>query len=484
MEKQLRVIKWPIIKYSKDTQIQQLYEYRLALDRKGHIGRGNRTSPCLTLDRLERSQELDRITRNAQFGRQGLGFRYTYRKVEPRAEIIALLKREAEEKRLIVLHQYQLQTPWLSWGLDSMMRSDLTWNSLLYEYSDRLLKFVVNMQTNTLPTPDNLRRWALRRNVQCGLCGQNEVTLSHILGGCPWVRQAENQLEREDRYTWRHNNILYTLANVIKDRIDTINRLPESKVRDPLITFVRAGEVAKKSSLSKPRNVLHQARDWVLNFDLPEFRRPFSKYTFPQDVCATPLKVDGHVISRQQRICIIIELTVPMEHNISHWHQSKLTKYESELRAEAERNKWKLHCLILEVGARGWIPPSVTSSLNFLGIPAVGKICKSLSLVAVKSSYIVWLNRFNRDFHPFRLSAQHLRTSPSVTPAHHVTCAVEDLKQQYTDASPSHQDQEARDKSANEEPSAPELEGLTSLVEVLKGCGDDIAKMIHSLSAL
>ena len=43
MEKQLHVIKWQIIKYSKDSQMQQLYKYRLALDRSGHIGRGNRT---------------------------------------------------------------------------------------------------------------------------------------------------------------------------------------------------------------------------------------------------------------------------------------------------------------------------------------------------------------------------------------------------------------------------------------------------------
>jgi hypothetical protein len=50
--------------------------------------------------------------------------------------------------------------------------------------------------------------------------------------------------------------------------------------------------------------------------------------------------MDGFVISRKHRICVGIELTVPMEHNISDWHQSKLKKYENELRLEAERNKW------------------------------------------------------------------------------------------------------------------------------------------------
>jgi len=44
MQEQLEVVKWHIMKDSKDPQLK-LYRYRLNLDRKGHIGRGNRTSP-------------------------------------------------------------------------------------------------------------------------------------------------------------------------------------------------------------------------------------------------------------------------------------------------------------------------------------------------------------------------------------------------------------------------------------------------------
>jgi len=235
MEKQLRVIKWHIIKYSKDLQMQQLYQYRLALDRKGHIGRGNRTSPCLTLENLERSRALDRIASYGQHGRQGLGFHtsYKYRKVESRTEIIQRMKKEAEEKRLIVLHQYQMQASWLSWGLDQMMRKDLDWTTLLYDYSERLLKFVVNAQTQTLPTPDNLRRWKAKRDAVCGLCGEKEVTLSHILAGCKFVRETENKLSREDRYTWRHNNVLSLLATATKEQIGVVKKFPEKKVDNP-----------------------------------------------------------------------------------------------------------------------------------------------------------------------------------------------------------------------------------------------------------
>ena len=113
-----------------------------------------------------------------------------------------------------------------------MMKLDVGWNSLLYDYSDRLLKFVVNAQTNTLPTPDNLR-WGLKRNVACGLCGRNEVTLSHVLGGCDWVRETENKHSREDRYTWRHNNILYLLSRTIKEQMNVVKKFPQKKAADP-----------------------------------------------------------------------------------------------------------------------------------------------------------------------------------------------------------------------------------------------------------
>lgn len=402
LEKQLRVIKWDILKCSKDKQMKELYEFRLTLDRQGHIGRGNRTSPCLTLETLERARALEKVCNYRQQGRQGLGFRCRYRKVDTRADTLNRMKKEAEEKRLIVLHQYEIQASWMSWGLDKMMRSDFSWNTLLYDYSDRLLKFVINSQTNTLPTPDNLRRWNQKRNVACGLCGRSEVTLSHVLAGCIWVRETENKLT-EDRYTWRHNNLLYAISTAIREQIEVVNRLPERSPTEPLIKFVRPGDTAKKSSISKSRGILDQARDWDCNFDLPEYHAHGVKYIFPQEVCTTPLKMDGYIISRKRRICVGIELTVPMEHNIDSWHQTKQKKYENELRIEAERNRWKFYNLILEIGSRGWFPPSVISSLNLLGIPAAGKICKRLSLLAVKSSYIIWINRFNKGFHPWRL---------------------------------------------------------------------------------
>ena len=184
-----------------------------------------KTSPCLTLEQFESAEKLNDMTKGAQSGHQGLGFRrQRERKLEPRQQLVNRMKDEAEEKRLQILHKYHMQTSWLTWGgLDEMMKQDHSWQALLYQYSQRLLKFMLNAQLNTLPTPDNLRRWNANKDAICGLCTQKHATLNHILAGCPWVRGAENKMHREDRYTWRHNNVLLAIYLAVKERLEVAN---------------------------------------------------------------------------------------------------------------------------------------------------------------------------------------------------------------------------------------------------------------------
>ena len=83
------------------------------------------------------------------------------------------------------------------------------------------------------------------------------------------------------------------------------------------------------------------------------------------------------------------------------------TNYALRLNGMVARYVVLLWKLVLEDGCS-----SVISALNSLGIPAVSGICRRLSLLAVKSSCIIWLNRFNRDFHTHRL-----KESPNSRPA-------------------------------------------------------------------
>ena len=98
------MVKWHILKNSKDLDCQKLYRYRLDCDQKGQIGRGRDTSPCLRLEDLERSKSLDALSATGQSDRKGLGFQSQEKKVtNPRQELIRRMKEETEAKRLLVL---------------------------------------------------------------------------------------------------------------------------------------------------------------------------------------------------------------------------------------------------------------------------------------------------------------------------------------------------------------------------------------------
>src|SRR5256885_352073 len=91
-------------------------------------------------------------------------------------------------------------------------------------------------------------------DVACGFCGMKEVPLSHILAGCKWVREVENKLHREDRYTWRHNNVLSLLATAIKDVASGIDEEQRASSPQLLSSFYRYGSNARDlSKISRVR---------------------------------------------------------------------------------------------------------------------------------------------------------------------------------------------------------------------------------------
>ena len=172
------------------------------------------------------------------------------------------------------------------------------------------------------------------------------------------------------------------------------------------LPFLRAGQAPPRTKREKKQStlsLLRGANDWECNFDVPECRSPGSAYVFPHDICPTPTKIDGYIISRKRRICIGIELTCPMEENLEKWHVIKKEKYDNEISTEAAKNGWRFDKLILEVGARGFVPKHVSKACNQLELPAK-QTTNQLSLVAQKCSDVLWINRFNKDFQPWRIS--------------------------------------------------------------------------------
>ena len=65
-----------------------------------------------------------------------------------------------------------MQTEWLSY-MYKVAAEDILWNKILFSYSHRVLKFLINLRTNTLPSPDNIGRWNRSGSMTCGLYEAN-----------------------------------------------------------------------------------------------------------------------------------------------------------------------------------------------------------------------------------------------------------------------------------------------------------------------
>ncbi len=107
---QLQVIKWSIMKYSDDTNASGLYKHLLNRDTAGHTGTGRKSTPRLQLEKAEKQVTFD-IMFSGQHGKAGLGMipKPSSDKKERRKLVIAKLKAEANQKRLTILHGYEMQ---------------------------------------------------------------------------------------------------------------------------------------------------------------------------------------------------------------------------------------------------------------------------------------------------------------------------------------------------------------------------------------
>jgi hypothetical protein len=169
------------------------------------------------------------------------------------------------------------------------------------------------------------------------------------------------------------------------------------------ITFVKAGSAAKPRRsvrTHKVTSILDQARDWKVICDLRSERRSFH---FPGMIAITTAEPDLVVYSLKNKICIIWELTAPMEENIEKRHKEKIDKYEKSIGHNLNKG-WSLHIVAGEVGARGWVPPTFTKDLRRLfGFSKATrrKVADQCAEVARRCSFLIFQNRNNRDFERF-----------------------------------------------------------------------------------
>ena len=113
------------------------------------------------------------------------------------------------------------------------MHSDLSWRRLIHGLDDGELRFNLRALTNTLPTPDNLRRWGQSEvDPACPLCGR-PATLRHIVNSCSVALH-------QGRYTWPHDSVLQVLQRHLTSFWKHVEREP-SQVNAPFIRLVKEG---------------------------------------------------------------------------------------------------------------------------------------------------------------------------------------------------------------------------------------------------
>ena len=191
--------------------------------------------------------------------------------------------------------------------------SNVTWKSITNNVPKGVLSFALKACSNGLNTPDNLRRWGIRKTDKCDLC-KNRSNLEHILNWCP-------KSLKEGRFTWRHNSVLSYFGN----------------------------ELLK----CKPQNL-------QILVDLPGLW--LNGGTIPPDILVTSLRPDIALINREEKKIELLELTCSFEKNIEEAYIRKYKKYLS-LKTDIEKTGWSVRLVPFEVGSRGQITKRNTDSL-------------------------------------------------------------------------------------------------------------------------
>jgi len=131
--------------------------------------------------------------------------------------------------------------------------------------------------------------------------------------------------------------------------------------------------------------------------DLPEFIESGALFRVPHDIILTDLRPDLLLISWNEKIIIIIELSCPNDEKLQFRRKEKRDKYSKLKRWVA--HGWTCHIFSLEVSSRGFVlANSFFEFCGALGIegPKKKSLRDTLSKTALRCSYVVWINRFNK----------------------------------------------------------------------------------------
>ena len=216
MFKSMQVVGQHILAHSQDPLTRAT---SLSSRSKAHDSTSNRWEPGVALDDYQ-SRLAFQMRFGGQTGTQGLGFKPSLKNQslkEKRKAISNLCKKDETNSRLLLLYDLARSGDFLKW--DDMMSNQHDWNSQILHMSPAELAFALNAQALTETSPSNLRRWGLNHTASCPLCHKFSADGGHILSGCPVSLF-------QDRYTWRHDNILRCILPDLNGLVARANRQP------------------------------------------------------------------------------------------------------------------------------------------------------------------------------------------------------------------------------------------------------------------
>ena len=236
--------------------------------------------------------------------------------------------------------------------------------------------FAMRSSTNTLATPDNLKRWKISTNDNCKMCIKpncrpQKATLFHILNHC------ERFLGESERFTWRHNSVLNFITLTLKE-----NQPDHIKIYADLENHNINGS------------------------------------TIPQNIVPTNSRPDLVVIdsSTQPPTVYLFELTIGFE-RADNIEAANTRKYERYSSLSQDIREAGYHCknIPFEVGSRGHLTTSNKSKFATLH-----KLCKpktkftnfwsNVSKTSLLASYAIYLSRNDSWISPpFLKPVKHLR---------------------------------------------------------------------------
>ncbi|XP_061099664.1 uncharacterized protein LOC133129522 [Conger conger] len=334
------------------------------------LAAGRKWRPARAVEEATTALRHADIVGHVQQGRGGLGLTSNHP---------AWNRATAPERRKMVVEEVRHQEEAARWAkaVSLVKQGQWTWISWkdLWDMEARRLSFIIRATYDVLPTPVNLHQW-MGKDPGCALCSR-PVSLKHILAGCK-VSLTQG------RYTWRHNQVLKSLASTLENKRVATNSLPLS-ASDPRQTtiFVREGaKVIRSSSTPLEQGQLRLACDWKMLVDVGR------QLVFP------PERPDMVLWSPSRRKVFIIELTVPWEDSVDEAYERKHLRY-AELAAEAQHRGWNTEVRPVEVGYRGFVATSTTRLLRDLGVRGQTQrlAIKALSEAAERSSQWLWMKR-------------------------------------------------------------------------------------------